>query len=324
MTEQKRTTGPVKEEARPIVNQVGGNRDESPASKPGSSPVKVDEPAEPIPESDTEEPKEPDAPIVFIESSPWKIAFLLVIVAGVVWLLAETAVSLVTLYSYSIYLGVPAIAFVFLVLGALSWASRREYLALKSIDKLAERDEKIRSCLENNDMDVFKRTIGPVLANIRRRQPELIREYEEASQNSDSVIDSLNQLENIVLARLDAEVNALIKNAVMIGGTAVTVIPHPALDAVFILWRGQNLVRKIGIIYGLEPSGLSSWRLLKHVIASAFIAASIDEFGGIALEQVTHAVFAKALKPMAEGSISALRLYRLGKLAQRTCRPRHV
>ena len=81
------------------------------------------------------------------------------------------------------------------------------------------------------------------------------------------------------------------------------------------------MVRKIGIIYGLEATGLSSWRLLKHVIISAFLAASVEEFGGIALEQITHQAFAKALNPVAEGSVSALRLYRLGKLAQRACRP---
>jgi hypothetical protein len=68
------------------------------------------------------------------------------------------------------------------------------------------------------------------------------------------------------------------------------------------------------------PTGLSSWRLLKHVIISAFIAASVEEFGQIALEQITQQAAAKAIKPFAEGSITALRLFRLGKLAQLTCR----
>jgi uncharacterized membrane protein YcjF (UPF0283 family) len=126
------------------------------------------------------------------------------------------------------------------------------------------------------------------------------------------------------MGQLDKEVDAQIRHAVMVGGAAVAVIPHPALDALFILWRGQNLVRKIGIIYGLEPTGLSSWRLLKHVIVSAFIAATVEEFGEIALEQITQEVFAKALKPVAEGSITALRLYRLGRLAKRACRPNTV
>ena len=60
------------------------------------------------------------------------------------------------------------------------------------------------------------------------------------------------------------------------------------------------------------------------MITSAFIAASIEEFGEVALAQITHEAFAKALKPVAEGSITALRLFRLGQLAKRVCRPKTV
>jgi len=322
MTDRHRVPGAVDEKADPIGEPVFSQSARSPDSKPVRDPGPVKEPAEPVSEPALEQAADIEIPRVFIESSPWKIVFLLVVSAGSIWLLANAAISLLAVYDYSIYLGIPAIAFAFLVLGAIAWAGYREYLALKSIDRLEHRDEKIWTALENNDLDIFRQTLNPVLGNIQKRQPVLIREYRAATENSESVQDSLNQFENIVLGRLDTEVNSLIKHTVMVGGAAVTVIPHPALDAIFILWRGQNLVRKIGIIYGLEATGLSSWRLLKHVIISAFLAATVEEFGGIALEQITHQAFAKALKPVAEGSISALRLYRLGKLAQRVCRPK--
>jgi uncharacterized membrane protein YcjF (UPF0283 family) len=321
MSERNRIPGAVDEKADPIGKPVFTASPGSAVDEPIRDPGPVAEPAEPVAESAPGQSTDAEVPRVFIESSPWKIVFLLVVSAGTIWLLAEAAIALHAVYNHSVYLGIPAIAFALLVLGATGWAVRREYRAVKSVDRLEERDQKIRAALETNDLKSFSRTLDPVLANIHKRQPGLVSDYRAATENSESVRDSLNQLENIVLARLDTEVNALIRHSVMIGGAAVTVIPHPALDAIFILWRGQSMVRKIGIIYGLEATGLSSWRLLKHVIISAFLAASVEEFGGIALEQITHQAFAKALNPVAEGSVSALRLYRLGKLAQRACRP---
>lgn len=320
MTDRKRVPGAVDEKADPIGKPVFSQSPRSPVNEPVRDPGPVQEPAEPVSESGLEKPLDGEVPSVFIESSPWKIVFVLVVSAGTVWLLVEAAISLIAAYNYSIYFGIPAIILASLVLVSIGWAGHREYLALKSIDRLEERDAKIKSALEANDQNDFRKILEPILENIHKRQPDLIREYRAAIENSDSVADSLNQFENIVLEQLDKEVNSLIKHTVMVGGAAVAVIPHPALDALFILWRGQNLVRKIGIIYGLEPTGLSSWRLLKHVITSAFIAASVEELGQIALEQITQEAFAKALKPVAEASVTAFRLFRLGKLAQLTCR----
>jgi len=321
MIDRKRIPGAVEEGADPIGKPVFSASSRSAVDEPIRDPGPVTEPAEPVSEPAPGPATDAEFPRVFIESSPWKIVFLLVVSAGAIWLLAETAISLYAVYSYSVYLGIPLIGLAVLVIGATGWAGRREYRALKCIDRLEERDEKIRAALETNDLKSFSRTLEPVLANIQKRQPGLVGDYRAATESSESVKDSLSQFENIVLGQLDTEVDSLIKHSVMIGGAAVTVIPHPALDAVFILWRGQMLVRKIGIIYGLEATGLSSWRLLKHVIVSAFVAATVEEFGGLALEQITHQAFAKALNPVAEGSVTALRLYRLGKLAQRACRP---
>jgi uncharacterized membrane protein YcjF (UPF0283 family) len=321
MSDRKRIPGAVDEKAGPLGKPVFSANARSAVNEPLRDPGPVEEPAEPVSDSAPEQTTDAEIPRVFIESSPWKIVFLLMVIAGAIWLLAEAAISLYAVYDYSVYLGIPLIVFAFVVLGTTGWAARREYRAVKSIDRLEQRDANIRAALEINDLKSFNRTLGPVLANIQKRQPGLVGDYRAATEDSESVEDSLNQFENIVLTRLDTEVDSLIKHSVMIGGAAVTVIPHPALDAIFILWRGQTLVRKIGIIYGLEATGLSSWRLLKHVIISAFVAATVEEFGGIALEQITHQAFAKALHPVAEGSVSALRLYRLGKLAQRACRP---
>jgi uncharacterized membrane protein YcjF (UPF0283 family) len=324
MTNQKRVPGAVDDKADPIGKPLFPRGSRSPANESQRDPGPVNEPTEPISDYGAEQTAGDEVPWIFIESSPWKIVFALVVSAGTIWLLAEAAIALIAVYNFSIYLGIPAIILALLVLLSIGWAGHREYRALKNVDRLEERNAGISTALERNDQDAFRQTLDPILENIRKREPDIIREYKAAIENSGSVSDSLKQFENIVLGQLDEEVNLLIKHTVMVGSAAVAIIPHPALDALFVLWRGQNLVRKIGIIYGLEPTGLSSWRLLKYVITSAFIAASIEEFGEIALEQVTQKAFASAIKPLAESSATALRLFRLGQMAKHACRPKAV
>ena len=105
----------------------------------------------------------------------------------------------------------------------------------------------------------------------------------------------------------------------------VAIVPHPALDAAVALWRATALIRKIGKIYGLEPTGLSSLRLLKHSIATAIIAAGTDVAVDLAAEQVglemADQVSSNLGKGAAGGVVTAWRLYRLGNYAQKLCRP---
>jgi hypothetical protein len=155
MTDRKRIPGVVDEKADPIGISESSQASRSSVNEPVRDPGLVREPAEPVSDSEPEQPLENEVPRVFIESSPWKIVFVLVVSAGIIWLLVEAAISLIAVYNYSIYFGIPAIIFALLVLISIGWAGHREYVALNSIDRLEERDEEIKSALETNDQGVL-------------------------------------------------------------------------------------------------------------------------------------------------------------------------
>jgi uncharacterized membrane protein YcjF (UPF0283 family) len=61
--------------------------------------------------------------------------------------------------------------------------------------------------------------------------------------------------------------------------------------------------------------------LLKHSIASAIIAAGADVAAGLVVEQLGADLARQVLSGLAEGAVTARRLYRLGIYAQKLCRP---
>jgi len=112
-----------------------------------------------------------------------------------------------------------------------------------------------------------------------------------------------------------------IRSTALSGGVLIAIIPHPAFDAVAVLWRATALIRNIGEIYGLKPTGLSSIRLLKHSISTAIIAAGTEVAAGLILEQMGTDVASKMFSSVTGGAVTVARLYRLGNLTQNLCRP---
>lgn len=63
-------------------------------------------------------------------------------------------------------------------------------------------------------------------------------------------------------------------------------------------------------------TALSSVRLLKHVIASATLAAGAETLGGIVAEEAAGGIVATFVKPLGEASITYIRVCRLGKFCK--------
>jgi uncharacterized membrane protein YcjF (UPF0283 family) len=179
----------------------------------------------------------------------------------------------------------------------------------------------MHAALASNNLPELRAALEPALQNLRHRHPGRIAEFEEAAQTRETAAEYLKQFDNIVLTPLDREAADAINRSAFTGGVAVAIIPHPSLDAAVALWRAARLIRRIGEIYGLEPTGLSSLRLLRHAIATAIIAAGSDVAADAMLQQVGTEATNKMFSRLGEGSVTAWRLYRLGSHARKLCRP---
>jgi len=325
-SESIRMPGPVTDEAHPIHNSRSApcySTQNTPfPNSTDRKPGEVTDAAETIVEPKEEGAATDDAELFqAMEGSPWRLVLLLLGATITCWFIFDAVVTVSEAFERSWWFGIPLAVVTIALLVALAWAAHREWSAFQSVDQLARRQGKINAALETNDLYGLRDALSPTLENIRKRQPGLIRVFEDAASQRESAADYFTQFDNLVLTVLDQQAAIVIKQAMLTGGAGVAVSPHPALDAFIVLWRAKSLIKSIGEIYGLEPTGLSAMRLVKHAIVSAMIAGALEEFSNAMAAQMTQNAFIKALKPLGESAATATRLYRLGKLTQRFCRP---
>lgn len=324
MTDQSRKPGAVLEEAEPVEGSRTLEREKD-SAKPFRSPGKVSGKSQTIKEGDGEAVIEEelfDLPEL-VQSSPWKLVVWVFLATAVVWLLTEVVVTLLRAYQeQTVWLWVPMTFFTVCLLTVFIWACWREIRAIRSIDFLAAREEAIKKCVQEGDLAGVRKALAPTLHNMRRRNPTLIRKFEAAVAVRENPEDYLRQFDNIVLSQLDEEVTQVVRRFTMSGALGVAIAPHPALDAFIVVWRAKRMICEIGEIYGLQPTGLSALRLIRHALISAMNAATIQKIGDISIDQFGDRLPAlHVLKPLAEAATTAVRLYRLGHITQQVCRP---
>ena len=340
MNDRRKTPGPVLEEAGPIGAGTGQPRESNRfhearshgdpqgeradgianGAEPSRRPGPVSAPSQPI-------ERLPDLSAgnaLYSQRSThngWATAFWLFSAFVGAWLLYGTVTALMAVWQQNLWVAAPLTALGVATLGVLVWTGHREYKAWKRIDRLSERSSLIESAKRSNDIAVVRKALSGTLAALRKRHPGLIDEFNAAAEARTAVDDYLELLDNLVLTELDDEVKTVMNRSALMTGAAVAVVPHPALDAAIVVWRATSLTRKIGEIYGLEPTGLSSLRLFKHTIVSAIIAAGMEAGGDLLVEEAGRGVLESAGKRVAEAAVLAARLRRLGLAAKRLCRP---
>lgn len=252
--------------------------------------------------------------------SPWFSVLWLLIGCVALWGIGSATENLVDLWQQNLVLALPLALVGVVLAGFLSRALWLEWLAMRDVDALAERREKVEEAVQKQDVIALKEALEPTLTNLRARDPALINEFEAAVVDLADCSDYLRCFENIVLHSLDAEAKEVVRNGAIATGAAVAIVPHPAFDAIVVLWRALVMTRRIGSIYGLRPGGLSSWRLLSHALKSALLAAGMETLTALLVDSFATTL-ANTLKPVAEGGVIAVRIYHLGRLTVSVCRP---
>jgi putative membrane protein len=251
----------------------------------------------------------------------WRSTFWLLAALFASWLAYAAVTGLATLWQESIWLALPVSGLVLALLISASLAIRREFTAMRRVDALPSRNASIVEALETDSLVLLKEALSPTIESARNRYPHLIDEFEAAAADRGNTRDYAVLFNNLIIKPLDEEANKLIKRTSIVVGAAVTVLPHPALDAAVVLWKASTLMRQIGDIYGLDLTGLSSLRLFKHIITSAVLAAGMEEMGDIMLEQIGRGIMESAGKKSAEGIVIAWRVHRLGMISKELCCP---
>jgi len=314
---RRHTPGRVSEPARAV--------DEQPAERSGvhsspRQPGRITADAHPIADTLAENP--PASPRQRWYQRPWRSSFyllIMIILFSGLWQWVsilqqrwqDGAILIATLLSL----------FSLLLAGLVIIAIIRERRACARITRLATRRHQAQKALQADDLSALKAALQPTLETLAQKDPGLIKDFQAATQSETRAAGYARCFENLVLNTLDEQANAKINQATLTIGTLVAAVPHPALDALVVIWRALILIRDLGRIYGLAPTGLSALRLFRYALGSAVLAAGTHAAGEVVLDEFGRGVLNSAGKKVSESAVSAARMRRLGKMTQNLIRP---
>ncbi len=102
----------------------------------------------------------------------------------------------------------------------------------------------------------------------------------------------------------------------------VAAMPSPALDVLFVAWRGVRLVRQVAALYGVRPGALATLGLLRRTAVAATMVGAANLAGNTAARAVlSHPLLAHALGDAAAAGVAARRLLVLARATAAACDP---
>lgn len=252
-------------------------------------------------------------------SREWKAWAILAF--PVTWLAYVIVEAIVSAWHTRIPLAILLTATASLFLWVVSAWAIREYRAAGEVKHMEEIDSLLKNSERQSHPREVKRQLAPVVDRIALSHPEAVRVFRAEVDNRDTIEAYCDLLDNIVLKEVDMEVEQIIRSATVSAAGLVAISPHPALDAMLIIYRATTMTASITRAYGRQATGLSSLRLFRRVVTTAITAAALEQLGTLALENLGMNLTNNALKAVGEGSVAAARIHRLGALTRQTIRP---
>lgn len=112
------------------------------------------------------------------------------------------------------------------------------------------------------------------------------------------------------------------RNAAIQAVAGVAAIPSPALDVLFVAWRGVRLVREVAALYGVRPGVLGTLGLLRRTAVAATLVGAANLAGNTAAHAVLSSpLLAHALGDAAAAGVAARRLLVLARATALACDP---
>lgn len=254
--------------------------------------------------------------------SLWGRALVWLALSVLVWLLVSAALGLVQLWHAHWWLALGLAGLLLVTVVQLALVVLSEWRASKRLDLVAQRQQLFEQARQQDDLTLFSRQLASLREQLQPQYPQQLNDYQQELGSRDTVAARMQLAENTWLAELDRQAEALIKREALTVGTAVALVPHPLLDALVVLWRSQRMIRQLGQLYGLQPTGLSSWKLLKTAVLNSLLAGAVETASELLAEQAGYGMVETAVgKGAVQGVVMGQRMRRLGRQAQLLCRP---
>lgn len=124
------------------------------------------------------------------------------------------------------------------------------------------------------------------------------------------------------LATLRGRADALGRQAALQVFATTAAVPAPALDGLFVAWRGARLVRQVAELHGLRPGLIGTLLLLRRVAFTAAAVVATDMAVNALVNAVlTHPVAERLAGGVAGGGVAARRMIVLARATAAACSP---
>ncbi|MDO9503621.1 DUF697 domain-containing protein [Falsiroseomonas sp.] len=196
--------------------------------------------------------------------------------------------------------------------GLIAAAFLRELRGLAGLGTV----ERGRAAVARGDFAASRAALLDWAARVPEAQPML-----PALRKAPDLPTLLALLEAGPLAALDRAAVSAGRAAALQSLAATAIVPSPALDGLFIAWRGLRLVREVAMIHGLRPGLLGTMRLLRRTLFEAGAVAAADVAINAAVTAVTtNPLVASVVGDAATGAVAARRMLLLARATARACR----
>lgn len=131
--------------------------------------------------------------------------------------------------------------------------------------------------------------------------------------------ETIDHLERVFVAPLDAQVDKIIQRYSLQTGLSVAASPFPTLDVLLTLWRCQIMITEVSAIYGIKPNITNRFRILYQVLRAMAYSGLTET--SIGLADLSNIPLGQISARTAQGLGAAVAAARLGTVAAQLCRP---
>ncbi|MGH6962149.1 MAG: TIGR01620 family protein, partial [Dongiaceae bacterium] len=227
------------------------------------------------------------------------------------------------LFTRSVALGIAGAALIGGVFAALTGfvgSEVRNLRRLRSAQAIHERGHELAQRSGSFDGHGFIAEVVR-LTSATPRGRALCEQFRDALSDTHDDREALQLFGRIVLRPLDDVAYGAIRRGARDTAIGTSVSPVGGLDALIVLWRSLRMVREIAEVYGLRPTRLSLFALVRRMFVTATFSVTADMVGDVVGAHLGGRLAGIVSGKLAEGVYAGVRTARLGLLAVEQCRP---
>lgn len=191
---------------------------------------------------------------------------------------------------------------------------------LRSISKLRQR---ITQALALNNANEIK-AVTHELESHFEQNPKTALGRKVLELNREDILDATDRYaltERELLKGLDREAKQIVMGAAKRVSVVTAVSPRALIDIGYVLFENVRLIRVLSQHYGGRSGFLSTFSLIRKVIAHLAVTGTIAIGDGLMQQMLGHGLAAKLSARLGEGVINGIMTARVGLSAINICRP---